>query len=311
MTWGADVPDFNLVIVHTRRWQDIADWWAVAAAIEAAAPDIEVGIANNDRRNLMLRRWQETRPSLVFSASVLRKYRPTAGKIYAGTALTKLEEVERFRAAGVPTPPTELWDPDKIYPSEIWGENVIVKPLRGLRGDGISLLPSNQLASSWERHTDSGQSPFMVQRFVDTGARPHHFRVLTGFGVPLYATRRWAMQAGGGQERAPRDPQWRLVSNASGDRELTEDSDVLALAKTAAAALSEVPVLGCDIVREERTGKLFALEANSYGMTWHLSSDAHATAQSQTTRHLDYYGQFGALDLLATELIRRVRAEAR
>ena len=133
----ADMPDFNLVIVHTRGWQDIADWWAVAALIETAAPDIEVGIADNYLRNRNLVRWQETRPSLVFSATALHKFRPTAGKIYAGARLTKFQEVERFRVAGVAAPLTEMWEQDEIYPSEVWGESVIVKPLRGLRGSGI------------------------------------------------------------------------------------------------------------------------------------------------------------------------------
>ena len=303
------MPDYNLVIVHTREWQDIADWKAVASIIEANAPDIEVGIADNDMRNRHLQLWQETRPSLVFSAGVLRKFRPTAGKIYVGAALTKLQEVARFQAAGVATPPTEKWTLEKVYPSEVWGERVIVKPLRGLRGGGISLIPCDQLANLWEHHTDNGEHPFMVQRFIDTGPRPQHFRVLTGFAIPLYLARRWAGRAEDGQERAPRDPRWKLVSN-SGEAELFKDNSVLTFAKGIGAALPEVPVLGCDIVREEPTGKLFALEANSFGMTWHLSSKRYKEWSKSTGQTMDFYGQFGALDLLATELTKRVRAEA-
>lgn len=303
--------DFNLVIVHTRGWQDIADWWAVAALIEAAAPDIEVGIANNDMRNLLLRRWQETRPSLVFSASVLRKFRPTTGKIYAGVALTKMQELSRFRAAGVSFPPATIWLQHEFYSPQIWGEHVVVKPVRGLRGNKIELIPTDRLAGHWERCTNNGRRPFMVQRFIDTGARPHHFRVLTGFGIPLYAYCGWATRARDGQKRAPHDPQWRLVSNTPDEIELIKDDAVLRLAKGIATALPEVPVLGCDIVREERTGDLFALEANSFGMTWHLSSDAENEWRKRTGHNSDHYGQFGALDVLATELIRRVRAEAR
>ena len=149
-----------------------------------------------------------------------------------------------------------------------------------------------------------------MQRFIDTGSRPQHFRVLTGFGVPLYATRRWASHARDGQERAPHDRQWRLVSNSSDEIDIIKDDAVLALAKDIAAAVPEVPVLGCDIAREERTGELFALEANSFGMTWHLSSDTHKKLRARSGQELDYYSQFGALDLLATELIKRVHAEA-
>ena len=56
--------------------------------------------------------------------------------------------------------------------------------------------------------------------------------------------------------------------------------------------------------------RLYALEANSFGQTWHISSDPHKRYIAQTGIALDYYSQFGALDALAEELVRRVRAEA-
>jgi len=34
------------------------------------------------------------------------------------------------------------------------------------------------------------------------------------------------------------------------------------------ACKGAVPVLGCDVVREESTGILYALEANGFGQTW-------------------------------------------
>lgn len=299
--------DYNLVIVHTPGEQDIADWQAVAAIVEDKAPDIEVGIADNTMRNLLIKRWQTTRPSLVFSAGILRKFSPAGGKIYAGKIMTKLQEVERFRAAGVATPATALWAPGGDYSPGVWGEQVIVKPLWGLRGSGIRLVATAELARLWPETTEAGRREYMIQRFVDTGARPEQYRVLVALGVPLYMIRRRAAQAANGDARAPRDPRWRLVANAGGDdRELWHDQEVLTFARTVGTALSEIGALGCDIVREERTGHLFALESNPFGQTWHLSSDRSVEADVPLDRH----GQFGALGLVADELIKRVRAEA-
>ena len=56
--------------------------------------------------------------------------------------------------------------------------------------------------------------------------------------------------------------------------------------------------------------KLYALETNSFGQTWHISSDPHKGYVAQSGIALDYYSQFGALDVLAAELVRRVRVAA-
>ena len=45
---------FNLVIVHTPGEQDIDDWRKVASLVEERAPEIDVRIADNNFRNLLL-----------------------------------------------------------------------------------------------------------------------------------------------------------------------------------------------------------------------------------------------------------------
>jgi hypothetical protein len=301
---------FNLVIVHTPGDQDIADWQAIAAKIEASAPDIEVRIANNLLRNLFLRQWQATRPSLVFSASILRKFKPRAGKIHAGHAFSKAHEISRLSRAGVNVPPTTIWHRDLTCSPEVWGERVIVKPSRGKSGTGIALLPATRLHEYWHPITRGGALEFLVQRFVDTGPQPSHYRVLTGFGMPLYMIRQWAEPADGKRPSAPRDTRWRLTSNGDGHVDILRDEAVLSVARAMAAALGEVPVLGCDVIREESTGILYALEANGFGQTWHFSSDSQKRYVAETGIELDYYSQFDGLTLLANELVNRTRAEA-
>jgi len=301
---------FNLVIVHTPGDQDVADWQSIAARIEASAPDIEVRIANNLLRNLFLGRWQVMRPSLVFSASVLRKFKPDGGKIYAGSPLSKWQQIVRMDAAGINVPMTTQWSRDVKYEPEVWGERVIVKPLRGWGGAGVQLLLTASVHERWRSTTNHGATLFLLQRFIDSGPHPNHYRVLTGFGVPLYMAQNWAPKADGKLPNAPRDDRWSLVSDGDGHVDLVKDDAVLFFARAMAAALSEIPVLGCDIVREEHSGKLYALEANTFGQTWHFSSKTQRELVKRTGLSVDYYSQFDGLTLLANELVNRTRAQA-
>jgi len=63
--------------------------------------------------------------------------------------------------------------------------------------------------------------------------------------------------------------------------------------------------MGIDIIRDKDTGRLFALEFNSGGRVWHLSS--HHGLEHQHEFGLDYYGQFNALDTITDALIEATR----
>ena len=46
----ASVTEKNLVLVHSNRWQDRADFELIKNHVESLAPDIAVFIASNDAR---------------------------------------------------------------------------------------------------------------------------------------------------------------------------------------------------------------------------------------------------------------------
>src|SRR5690242_12976050 len=121
-------PDRNLVLVHTDGYQDVADFQEIAKYVQELAPDIEVFIASNDIPSSTTRRRAARRPTLVFSPGNLLEFRPVRGKIYAGRAIPKLEQLSRFKAAGLPVPAFAEISPDVVLPPQAFGPLVVVKP---------------------------------------------------------------------------------------------------------------------------------------------------------------------------------------
>ena len=164
---------------------------------------------------------------------------------------------------------------------------------------------------------------YIVQRFIDTGPLILLYRVLTLFGVPLSCFL--------AKERVPQprpagtDEEIESLSVASNARNfrvrsLYSDAEVLSLGVRVGRAFPDIPILGIDIIREERTGKLFVLECNPGGNTWHFSSKLIAGIRQQMgggslvgIKKAEQIGrqmlidQFGAFDLAAEVLVEKTK----
>ena len=64
-------------------------------------------------------------------------------------------------------------------------------------------------------------------------------------------------------------------------RELEVAPDVIAFARRMHEAFPSIPLKGCDILREESTGRLYAIEINGGGNVWHFSSALFTRSRSQ------------------------------
>ena len=310
----------NLLLLHTRDQQELSDWQTVKAKIEALAPDIEVRIESNDEPDPATLRWQASRPSLVFSPMRLLNYRPLAGRIYAGQPMSKIQEWQRLAEANMPIPKTTRLTPGlKLDPAE-WGAYVVVKPVAGLRGQNVRLIRTQDAAARFAELTGNARQRMIVQQFIDSideEGRTVSYRCLTMFGKPLCSHAQFWTE--------PRPPlaviaagHGRIASNdqkqARTDR-LHIEPGLIELAAEVATAFPEIPCLGQDWVRDRATGRLYILETNTAGAVWHLSSLAYLDYLERFAGlGPDYlrarYAQFGALDVVAGQLIERTRAEA-
>ena len=310
----------NLVLVHTPGYQAVEDFQSIGRAVQELAPDIEVFIASNSISSSVTRRQAGRRPSLIFSPGRLLTFRPMRGKVYAGSPIPKLEQLERFQAAGLPVPPTREIKASTELPEAIFGSYVVVKPgfsesSRGqfitlMRRESVNFQPRERFALDHPGRYGS----MLAQKFIDTGAFVNHYRVLTLFGTPLLAFKTMSEKA-----------RPSLVSSDSAlanialkarrrdgpiRREFTSDPDILELAHRAYWALPEIALQGIDIIREAGSGQLYLLEANPGGNTWIFSKGDSTMRLKEALGVERLTDQFDAFRTAAKVLIERTRAEA-
>ena len=81
------------------------------------------------------------------------------------------------------------------------------------------------------------------------------------------------------------------------------------MARLAAGAFPEIPLLGVDVIRDADTGRLFVLEVNSSGYVWHFSSKTGRSIQQEFDLCLE--SQFDGIRKSAMILISEARRLAR
>ena len=310
----------HLILVHTPGYQAVADFYDIAQKVRAQAPDIEVFVASNTIPSSVTRRRASKLPTLIFSPGNLLEFRPMRGKIYAGSPIPKLEQIARFKAAGLPVPASVEITPGVVLPKVLFGSHVVVKPgfSEASHGHHITLTRCEAVRfKPREAYPDDHPGrygPMFAQRFIDTGPLVSHHRVLTLFGEPLLAFKT-ASQAARPSLDAPDNVLAAIAVKARRRdgpiaREATWDADILALARRAYGALPEIALQGIDIIREEATGKLFVLEANPGGNTW-IFSKGGMTERLKTALGVERLtDQFDAFTAAAKVLIERTRREA-
>lgn len=300
---------FNLVLIHVPGRQDIGDFLTIRNMLVGKAPDIRVMIitAGQSITPEFLSANRE-RPSIVFSPMALQIPDVLRGTRLSTRPLTKLQEYRLLLQAGLPTPRTALLREALDANAPDWSSAVVVKPNQGMRGTDVRLFRTRCLPDLKPQGNDPGgpSREWLVQEWIDTGPYPSSYRIMTVLGQVIYCIKSVATAKVDSRIVAIPDRGIPIAANGQ-ERSVScvADSDVVELAGQVHQCLTHTPVMGIDIVRERDSGKLFVLELNSVGQTWHLSSD-HGK-EYQRKYGLDLYGQFNGLARIAQSLIDATR----
>jgi hypothetical protein len=305
----------NLILVHSPEWQDLKDFEAIKRHIEAQAPDIQVFIASNDLPSSATRKLAASRPTLVFSPVRLLQFKPARGKLYTGIRMTKIEEMRRLAAGGIPIPTFQVLEPHTQLSETVYGPLVVIKPSYALAsfGQGIELRRTHTVRyrapEEFPENHPGRQAPMIVQKFIDCGY-PMTCRVLTFFGEPVLTYYRKSTKPLSLLPDQDRFEQFEYMPSLS-DRITfsTRDVDILKFAADAYRAMPEVALQACDIIREKSSGRLYLLEVNPGGGTW-MFSNRSAASYREALGVSDLTLEFDAFRTIARVLVERTRSEA-
>jgi hypothetical protein len=294
---------YNLVILHTPNLQDISDFQTVRNILIGAAPEIRTIIitVNQTVTSELLNIINEL-PTLIFCPTAIDIPDSMRGTRIIANPRTKDEEIEILARLGFPVPRSMLISQIDDINRVCFEPYVVVKPNRGMQGKDVSLVLTNRLKEFLLIRPDLLKNGVLVQEWINTGANPSSYRVMTVLGEPVYC-----VKSTGSEERTyqkHRIPESGLPVSSNGHERvitLAYDQDVLKLAAKVHKLLPEIPTMGIDIIRQKDTQKLFVLELNSRGLTWHLSSNYGKMQNAKY--HLDRYNQFDALKVISRALI--------
>lgn len=298
----------NLFILNDTRVLPDRDFREIAKRVRAIASDIRVAVVT-EKRGRRLAQWtQLLRPTLFVELQEVPGLQRWRGVVARQRTRSKMAAYRMLEAAGLPVPPwREIVPGTALDPAE-WGPWVVLKPDLGHRGLNVEAAATEAVRYRAPEEFPPGhlgrEAPLLAQRLIDTERGPAYYRVTTCFGTPLFALHYFTERSPPATEGQPPVIQ---VDSASG-RALCDDADLLDLARRVHALLPDVPTIGCDILRERGTGRLWLAEINQ-SQVWALSSPVGIKTQAK--RGLDFYAQFGALDRAAEAMVRATRRMAR
>jgi hypothetical protein len=315
----------NVVLVHTPQSQAREDLESIAARIEALAPDMRAFVATNSQPNKEINDAIRSEPTLVFSPLPLNVFEPARGKIYQGGSVDKVSQFRRLVEIGVATPKTKLLEKGDVFPLDAWREFVVLKPNAAkLQSNGkmtyrIATKKLNYdlaIAGMFDQYNIEGGT--LVQDYINTGPELEYQRVLTLFGEPLYALSNHLTKP---IDLKASDYPTGTVAIATqaypSERKaatMISDSRYLDIARSAYPAFPDRALQAIDVIRDHDTDKLYILEMNLGGNTWHFSSRMINQVVGSPKRRAEFrkkkLQQFGAFDVAARVLAEKARQEA-
>lgn len=309
------------LIIICRGEHDLADFSEIALKVAAMAPDIRPVVLRARSPQQLPPGGMWMNPVLIVALCNSFDLEPQRGAVLRQQRIYKTDQYQLFLKAGLPTPKTAVFKFGMTPDPALFGDYVILKPLRiNSKGLGIHLVRTRRVAAlkpelfkaSHPIHNDI----YLIQQFIDTGDYPTHFRVETLLGEALccrtiFSTvKRPSLLA---SDRTLLDGQ--VASNAvvrgSNHTAPARDDEVISFAKRISETLPDVPLQGCDVLREAGTGKLYALECNPGGNSWAFGAPDGENARQAFGGKQGMIDHMGAWDAAARALIARTRMDAR
>ena len=323
----------NLILIH-RGPEYEQDFKEIAKKVAALDKDITIyALPHSSTDQLPSLAWMW--PTLVVAFTPQFRLRIRRGTVLSNHQIAKLSQNETFQKAGIPTPPMLPFRFGMMLDPVLFGDFVLIKPMDlelTSNAIGIQLFRRHRLERMEPRDfpldhpIHRAREGYLVQKYIDTGPYPAYHRTQTIFGKVMYSwhttlqTLRVPLDAPDSDiEQAVID----IKGEGEKDRRLLKFPDVERLAEKVHAQFPDIPILGCDIIRDHATQALYVLECNPGGNTWHISSKIgeqvrftignvkeNGPERAHQLGRRKLIEQYGAFDVAAKALVEKTRSRA-
>jgi hypothetical protein len=308
---------YSLILVNRATYQEIRDLIEIADLVRAGAPDIDTYVVSDEAENLVTRELAAQKPSLIVSFGEIRRFSPLRGRVYVGRYIPKDRQLVRMANGGIPVPRTVVLGGG--YPKEVprFGDLIVLKKVAqdSSGGKGVVLVRYDRVRQKIEElvQNEKWQYPILIQEFIRTGTHAATTRVATFMGNPILT---WTSTLTESLPEAAQPDEviekTNIASNMAGaSKQRTHDRDPvkLMLARRVFDVFRNIPLHGVDILTGD-DDRLYVLEMNGGGNTWHFSSDGGLRIRANNGGRDGMMAQMGAWRIVADTLIERTRLDA-
>jgi hypothetical protein len=303
----------GLIVVY--RKESAQDFIDIARRIRKIDPTIALLMIPNSLDPKNLPPIFYTLPTLIIYLVNPPDFEFTKIKKLAVKSIGKLDEYEHFKKHGIACLPIQQFKWGMELDQEDYGDWVVLKPENVTStGMDINMVPTKMITLLTKEDFPENhlvhQDSYLVQRLVNTGINPNHYRVCVFLGSVLYSTRS-ELNLPYPNNDAPLNQllATTVASNLQPQRkiELHINDDVIKLALFVADSLRDIPLLGVDIIRDASTGEYYVIETNSGGNTWHFSSEIGSGMRVDIGGKSRLVGQYNSWDRAAEALVRKTQ----
>lgn len=300
-----------ILVFRSESYDDFKD---IARRVYKLDPSIQVlGFAEQIDPKLIPRGFFNLPHLVIYLCNPPSDNNNISGKL-AVKEIDKIEEYVHFKKHNIPCLPIEHFEWGMTLDPEVYGDWVVLKPRTKLStGKDVNMVPTKLIhklvLSDFPEDHLIRQDGYYVQKFLKTGVRPTHYRVGIFIDSITYSTKT-VMNSDYPSDND--DLSTRLTktiaANFVSNRHvcLFKDLKVNEFAINVAKTFPKNPLFGIDILMEEETGKLFALETNLGGNIWHFSSDIGRKYRFDLGGRNQLIRQYNAWDRVAECLVRKI-----
>ena len=292
------------------RVENHSDFLAIAKRIIKKAPEIAVVIKpviySPDELDPALKYFPLLNIYLVNPPEKL----PARGRTLFVEQIDKFEQIKQYTAAGIATPKTIEYELGQPINKNDWGEHIFIKPRKGSFSENSFLIPTKYILDIKPYFEEvAKKEKFILQQFINTGVYATSYRVLNFLGAPLsfvsLTCPKPVYLPNNLDEAFNNSTVQTNLENASAIRKFENNDEILDFSKKIFNVFNEKPIQGIDIIIEEKTKKLFVLEANLGGNSWGFTKKDWGSYKQLGRPAL--LQQFNAFDVAADVLIKKTK----